>query len=113
MVGSAVALDTEKIAAWALGIGDGEVDEEARYTHLRVNLMPPLLQRFRDLLLEHAVLVTTGLLGHREAACPGVVQEQLEREDALTLGPFKVDILVGDGSEHLAPAFRAAYQNIQ
>ena len=41
------------------------------------------------------------------------MQEQLQGEHALALGPLQVDVLVRDGGEHLAAAFRTADQDVQ
>jgi hypothetical protein len=94
MIGCPVALNAEQIATRAIRIGDRKIDEEPGDADLRMHLVSEPLQCPSDLLLKHTFHVAAGLSRDVEPTGSGIVQKQLEREDALPLRPLEVDDLV-------------------
>src|SRR4051794_14832705 len=113
MVGGTVAFDAQQVATGALRVRNGQVDEKSGDADLMVDLVAAIMQRPPDLFLQDAVVVEAGLARHVKLSGPGVMQEQLQGKHAFALAPLEVNVLVRNGSEHLASALGSADQNVQ
>ncbi|MNR29237.1 hypothetical protein D3C85_1466130 [compost metagenome] len=64
MVSSAIALDRQHITSRVLWVFDGDIDEVTRRTHLRLNHIVALTQRFDHLKLKRRIRRFPSFLCH-------------------------------------------------
>ena len=113
MIGSAVALDAEHVAARSLGIGNGEIDDESGDADLTTDVVAQATQSIGDLRLEHAVMFAVARAGHVEPAGTGELEEDLEPGHTDAARPFEINVLVGDRGENLAAVLGPGNEHVE
>ena len=99
-----VALDGEQESGLVVRVPHGEIDLEARRTHLRFNTMTMHLQFVRDILLERAVHRSARQDRYVHLAGFGVLQESFQHSRTRVLGHVETNVRVADRREYPALA---------
>lgn len=87
-----IALDAEGKPARLVGVGDSQIDAEARGADLALHVVAQGLKPLADLDFELAVEILAGDFAQAEIAGFGEGQEQLQGGDASGPGPFEIDV---------------------
>ena len=96
MVGLAIALDAQQIAARMLGIGNTQVDKKTGNADLWMDLVPAGFDCIGYLHFKRTVIFAPRYARQSQPARTREVQEQLESYDPPSFGTFKIDIFIGN-----------------